>query len=145
MQKQKKDIIQSLKINYYHSRTEPSSNLIDIDGIMTPLISMKHKKALAISGIGDPLSFELILGKQNIEFVDHIALNDHHEYNIEDFISIEKKIKELKPDFLITTEKDLLKLKNSNKKIIEILYALPVQLSLSKKCVDKILNKLELN
>ena len=64
---------------------------------------------------------------------------------MKDFISIEKKIKELKPDFLITTEKDLLKLKNSNKIIIEILYALPVQLSLSKKGVDKILNKLELN
>ena len=64
---------------------------------------------------------------------------------MKDFISIEKKIKELKPDFLITTEKDLLKLKNLNKNIIEILYALPVQLSLSKKGVDKILNKLELN
>ena len=137
--------LKSLKINHYHSRTEPSSNLIDINGKMTPLISMKHQKALAISGIGDPLSFELILGKQNIEFVDHIALNDHHEYNMKDFISIEKKIKELKPDFLITTEKDLLKLKNSNKIIIEMLYALPIQLSLSKKCVDKILNKLKFN
>ena len=60
-------------------------------------------------------------------------------------MNAEKKIKELKPDFLITTEKDLLKLKNLNKNIIEILYALPVQLSLSKKGVDKILNKLELN
>ena len=58
--------LKSLKINHYHSRTEPSSNLIDINGKMTQLISMKHQKALAISGIGYTLSFELILVKQNI-------------------------------------------------------------------------------
>ena len=106
---------------------------------------MKNKRALAISGIGDPLSFELTLKMQNIDFIDHITFNDHREYKNDDFRLIENKIINYNPDFLITTEKDLIKLKYANKNIINKLFALPMQFSISKLCLDSILQKLDLN
>jgi tetraacyldisaccharide 4'-kinase len=137
--------LRSLNINHYHSKYEPSNNLLDINGEKINLAKMKNKRALAISGIGDPLSFELTLKMQNIDFIDHITFNDHHEYKDDDFYFIEKKILNHKPDFLITTEKDLIKLKYANKNIINKLFALPMQFSISKLCLDIILQKLDLN
>ena len=82
---------------------------------------------------------------QNVDFVDHMIFDDHHEYKEDDFKLFENKIKSLKPDFLITTEKDLIKFKSANKSIINMIYALPIQFSLSKICLEIILNKLDLN
>ncbi len=137
--------LRSLNINHYHSKYEPSNNLLDINGEKINLAKMKNKRALAISGIGDPLSFELTLKMQNIDFIDHITFNDHHEYKNDDFRLIENKIINYNPDFLITTEKDLIKLKYANKNIINKLFALPMQFSISKLCLDSILQKLDLN
>ena len=137
--------LKSLNINHYNSKYEPSNNLLDINGIKINLAKMKNKRALAISGIGDPLSFELTLKMQNIDFIDHITFNDHHEYKDDDFRFIEKKIINHKPDFLITTEKDLIKFKYAKQNIINKLFALPIQFSISKLCLDIILKKLDLN
>ena len=137
--------LKSLKMKNYYSKSEPSNKILDINGINKSLVNMKNLKALAISGIGDPLSFELMLKIQNVDFVDHMIFDDHHEYKEDDFKLIENRIKSLKPDFLITTEKDLIKFKSADTSIINMIYALPIQFSLSKICLEIILNKLDLN
>ncbi len=137
--------LRSLNINHYHSTFESSSHLLDINGAKVDLTKIKNKRALAISGIGDPLSFELILKMQSIDFIDHITFNDHHEYEDDDFRIIENQIINHNPDFLITTEKDLIKLKYANKNIINKLFALPIGFMISKSCLDFILQKLDIN
>lgn len=136
--------LKSLKIDYYNSKSEPSKNILDINGVYTSIKNMKNKKALAISAIGDPLSFEIMLKTLNIDFIDHITYKDHYEYKERDFNFIYNKINKLKPDYIITTEKDLIKFNDADKSIINMLYALPIQFSLSKVCLEIILKKLEL-
>ena len=137
--------LRSLNINHYHSKYEPSSYLLDINREKINLAKIKNKRALAISGIGDPLGFELTLKMQKIDFIDHITFNDHHDYKDNDLYLIENKIINLNPDFLITTEKDLIKLKYANKNIINKLFALPIRFTISKSCLDFILQNLDIN
>ena len=137
--------LRSLNINHYHGKHEPCSYLLNTNQEKIDLNKIKNKRALAISGIGDPSSFELTLEMQNIDFIDHIIFNDHYEYKDNDLRLIENKIINHQPDFLITTEKDLIKLKYVNKNINNKLFALPIQFTISKSCLDIILQKLETN
>lgn len=137
--------LKSLNINQYNSKYEPSDFLLDIRGAKVDLTKMTNKRALAFSGIGDPLSFEFVLKMQNIDFIEHIAFNDHHEYKNSDLTKIENKIKQYNPDFIVTTEKDLIKLKNTRKIIVNKLFALPIRFSISESCLDIITQKLNPN
>ena len=47
--------------------------------------------------------------------------------------------------FIITTEKDLVKLQTIKHEICKKVYAIPIQFSLSKKGQQEILNKLGIN
>ena len=137
--------LKSLNINHYRGKHEPCSYLLNTNQEKIDLNKIKNKRALAISGIGDPSSFELTLKMQNIDFIDHIIFNDHYEYKDNDLRLIENKIINHQPDFLITTEKDLIKLKYINKNINNKLFALPIQFTISKSCLDIILQKLDIN
>jgi tetraacyldisaccharide-1-P 4'-kinase len=47
--------------------------------------------------------------------------------------------------FIVTTEKDLIKLRTIKHEICKKVYALPIRFSLSKKGQHEILNKLDFN
>jgi tetraacyldisaccharide 4'-kinase len=84
---------------------------------------LKNKNISCFCSIGDPESFFSMLKNMGLALTDKIIFPDHHHYKITDY----NKLKEIskKTDFLITTEKDIVKinpdmLKITNLAILEI-------------------------
>lgn len=71
---------------------------------------VKNKKAFLVSSIGNPFYFERIIEKLDAIIIKHLKYPDHHNYSSYDIIKIENDFKKSKAEFLITTEKDIVKL-----------------------------------
>ena len=97
---------------------------------------LKEKKALALSGIGNPDSFVKSLEELEIKVVENAIYPDHYEYDQEDVMDIVMKAQLNDVDFIITTEKDSIKfdeeiISNFNKMDTE-LYSLGIELKFNK-------------
>ncbi len=92
----------------FHSHYEPMS-LVGPQGVEEELGSLKGKKILALSGIAHPDSFFTLLRKCEMEIVGEAIFPDHHFYLPKDLSSIKEKSKGV--DGIVTTEKDMLKLR----------------------------------
>lgn len=86
------------------------TSLCDIDGNPKPLFWVSGKRVLLFSGLANPLNFEKTVISLNPEYIERIDFIDHHHFKTKDFEMIEKRAKEMEADFIITTEKDLVKL-----------------------------------
>ena len=76
------------------------------DGVSVNLKEVEHKRALVFSGIGNPLSFENSLNQLKIQILKHHRFPDHFAYQQKDILFLIEEAKSLKADFIITTEKD---------------------------------------
>ena len=92
----------------FHSHYEPA-RLIRPDGKFEPLHLLKGTKVLALSGIANPVYFSSLLRKCGMEVAVEMIFPDHHLYTAQDLTSILGKVKEA--DWIVTTEKDMVKLK----------------------------------
>ena len=92
----------------YHSHYEPLG-LIGPEGAWEELHSIKGKKVLALSGIANPNYFSSLLRKCGMEIAGEVIFQDHHLYTAKDLTFIRKKVNEV--DWVVTTEKDMVKLK----------------------------------
>ncbi len=90
----------------FHSHYEPVA-LIGPNGERDNAESLRGKKILAVSGIGNPGYFASLLRKSGAEVAAQAVFSDHHRYSPEDLLSIDKKSRGL--DSIVTTEKDMLK------------------------------------
>jgi len=70
-----------------------------------------NKNVIAFSGIGNPKSFEDLMIKTDVKVVKHIAFSDHHWYTDNDITTIIDARKQTNADFIITTEKDVTRLR----------------------------------
>jgi tetraacyldisaccharide 4'-kinase len=71
---------------------------------------LQGKRCLAFAAIADPERFRQMLGKLGILLVAFYAYPDHHYYTEREMHFLRSEALEKKADFLLTTEKDLLKL-----------------------------------
>lgn len=78
------------------------------------LSKLVNQDVIAFTGIADPLLFKKILIENNINIEDFIAYPDHHFYTDEDIRKIIASAEQNNCEIIITTEKDLVKLKNYN-------------------------------
>ena len=92
----------------FHSHYEPTS-WVDPEGEEEELNSLKGKKILALSGIANPAYFSSLLRKCGTEVVREVIFPDHHLYVSKDLTFIREKSKGA--DCIVTTEKDMLKLR----------------------------------
>jgi tetraacyldisaccharide 4'-kinase len=67
---------------------------------------LKGKKVLAFSGIGNPVSFEKSLEVLGVEVIKHRKFPDHFSYKKPDIMNMEREAQKSGADFMITTEKD---------------------------------------
>jgi tetraacyldisaccharide 4'-kinase len=95
----------------FHSHYEPAG-LVGPREEQEALHPLKGTKILALSGIADPNSFSSLLRKCGMEIVSEMIFPDHHLYTTKDISLIEEKSK--KVDYIVTTEKDMVKLKKLN-------------------------------
>jgi len=95
----------------FHSHYEPVS-LVSPKDEEEELDSLKGREILALSGVANPGYFSSMLRKCGAKIVGEAIFPDHHVYTSEDLSSIEEKSK--RADCIVTTEKDMVKLKQLN-------------------------------
>ena len=69
------------------------------------------KNLVTVSGIAQPDGFRKMLENLEGTLIGNLEFADHHDYSINDVHKILKKQDELKPDYIVTTEKDAVKLR----------------------------------
>ena len=111
--------------------------LSQIDNVKSklPISKIKGKKILIFTGIGNPAAFKRSISQYNPSSVKLISFHDHHYYNSNDIKRIINESGNF--DFVITTEKDYVKLKSYrfNSKF----YVLKISLKIKE---DKIFKKI---
>ncbi len=77
---------------------------------MSDLKYLENKRLILMSSIGDGEYFEETVKDLNGNVLNHVKFGDHHNYSKDDIDRIAKMCDERKFDFLVTTEKDAVKL-----------------------------------
>jgi tetraacyldisaccharide 4'-kinase len=90
----------------------------------------ENKKALVFSGIGNPKSFENSLKHLKISVLKHKAFPDHFAYRRKDVLSLVEETKSLGADFMVTTEKDSVRIPMVNRPEVPI-YVLKIDLKVT--------------
>jgi len=93
--------------------------------------ALKGKSVLIFSGIGNPQGFENCIGELGIKIVKSFRFSDHHNYTQEDIDNIIKTTRQMNVDTIITTQKDAVKVKELQVKVVSIL-ALNIKLNITK-------------
>ena len=100
-------------------------------------------KVVAVSGVGDPRSFESSLLKENVSILYHFKFRDHHNYDQADINNIAKASKTMNALSIVTTEKDYVKLKKLDISKIDFkLFIVKSNFYLNKQSTQKILSKI---
>jgi len=109
LEKRIQEIYPGLQV--FHSDYIPVS-LVDPEETQEELDSFKGRRILALSGVANPNSFSSMLRKCEMKIVGEAIFPDHHLYSFKDLPYIEEKAKGA--DGIVTTEKDMVKLKKLN-------------------------------
>ena len=81
-----------------------------LEGQPIPLTAFRGKKAVAFAAIARPESFYHLLRKAGIGVTRSFTFPDHHQYQEADMAMLMQAVKESHASFLITTEKDMVRL-----------------------------------
>lgn len=84
------------------------------DGSTIELKELENKKTLAFSGIGNPESFGNSIKQHKIDILKHRIFPDHFLYRPKDILSLMEESRNLDVDFMITTEKDSVRIPKIN-------------------------------
>jgi tetraacyldisaccharide 4'-kinase len=98
---------------------------------------LKGKKALAFSGIGNPVSFERTLQNLGISIADLMRFRDHHWYTTYDQKAIINKAGQCGAQAIVTTEKDAVRFSQNTTWEIPAYY-LSIEFQLQQKESDLI-------
>lgn len=89
-----------IPVSLYDNKTKKTYKLDHLNG----------KSVMLLSSIGDPEYFEETVRDLGSNIVEHIKFPDHHDYRRSDMDFIIKRCSERNFDFILTTEKDTVKL-----------------------------------
>ena len=102
-----------LKVNcpVFNFSFEPQ-RLSRLDGqAQLSLLQLKGGRLLLTSGIAQPAGFGLLLEQQGGNVIRKLEFQDHHDYVFKDVQKILHEQEKLQPDYIVTTEKDAVKLR----------------------------------
>ena len=102
----------------------------------------KNKRIIAVSALGDPRGFHKTLEQMGLAVVNKITFLDHHDYVQKDIDKIIDKAKTHNADIIVTTEKDLVKLKKYNFDKFD-LFSLGIQFQIESKSEKELFNYIE--
>ena len=109
--------IEKMKLSYIFSKIIYDDNMITISGEKIKTNIINGENIYIISALGDSKGFEKTIKKTGAIIKGHKKFPDHHSYNTKDIQKVKKSAIESNAKFLITTEKDLVKIKNYNGEI----------------------------
>ena len=104
------------------------SKLCDLKGNMKPLFWLQGKRLLIFSGLANPLNFEKTVISLAPSYIERIDFKDHHNFKPKDIALVRKKAEKMDADYIVTTEKDLVKLPDNLN--IPNLYVLKIEFSM---------------
>jgi tetraacyldisaccharide 4'-kinase len=70
----------------------------------------KNKPVMAFCGIAQPQLFKDTLIQQDVDLKDFIIFSDHYNYTNSDLMKMSRRAKKMNCHYIITTEKDLIKI-----------------------------------
>lgn len=100
----------ALKKPLLFSRLKFGQHLISITHQEENISNMHHKSAFLFSGLGDNQSFIKSVESIGLTIIDQFLFSDHHQYDKQDFTLIESRFNKSGADYILTTEKDMIKL-----------------------------------
>jgi len=107
----------------------------DLNGeIKRDINSVCSKKVCVVSAIANASYLKYMLKNMEVEIVQEIEYPDHHDYTQDDIEAVQKKANEAGCDYIITTEKDAVKIKK-----------LPLDFTRDKQSSDSKINILVLH
>ena len=83
----------------------------DIKGNRPEMSLLKDKKVYAFCGLANPESFRQTVLSLGCDICGFKSYRDHYKYSNDDMSYLEAQARELTCDFLVTTEKDMVKLR----------------------------------
>lgn len=86
-------------------------HLVDLSGSEVSLSILRNKRAIAFCGIAKPTGFIEMIFQTGVREIYAVWYPDHFIYSQSDVDELEKLFYRLKPEVVITTEKDMVKLK----------------------------------
>ena len=102
-------------------------------------------KALLLSGIGDPKSFEKSARSHGCIIIGIKQFKDHYSYNKKSLLKIVQLAKNLKADYILTTEKDWVKIEPLKPDFLFVVLKIELNLSEKEKMKDILKKQLNLN
>ncbi len=106
--------------------------LVGLDGKALSTDVLKEKRVFAFSGIGNPGQFLDLLSDLGASVVGHKAFRDHHCYGGRDIKKIIKKAGDGQAGIIVTTEKDMVKLRElSSSKDFRNIFAVKISLEVN--------------
>ncbi|MFH1852952.1 MAG: tetraacyldisaccharide 4'-kinase [Candidatus Neomarinimicrobiota bacterium] len=73
------------------------------------LEDLNQKPVLAVSAVGDPAGFGKTLRQAGVNVIEQVSYTDHFNYRDADINDLHRKLEQLRAEYIVTTEKDLLK------------------------------------
>lgn len=107
-----------------------------LSGKKLPLDVLSGRGVICFCGIGNPDSLKNTVLNLNVELKDFVAFKDHYRYEKKDISKINETAKEYKTDWIVTTEKDIMRLKNFS--LPENLVSLIIEFSIDKDFYEKV-------
>jgi len=107
------------------------------------LEAFSGKRVFVFAGIGNPYSFKKVIERLNGEIVEFKTFSDHFFYTQKHIRNILKKAQDRKVDFILTTEKDAVRIPQNGMNLEKFpIYSLVVDLKITsgQKTFDSILN-----
>lgn len=130
--------LKTIGLPLFKTNIIPSLYLLDNKNNKIDIDYFSGKTALLFSGIGDPESFTKTVQNLNIRILDSINFKDHKNYSKSDIKRIRNKYIKTGADVILTTEKDFLKIGETDLPI----YTIPITMDIDEKGYAHILKLL---
>jgi tetraacyldisaccharide 4'-kinase len=106
-----------------------------------PLEALRNRRAFAFCGIAHPESFRQTLASLSLLPAGFKAYRDHYFYTAADMHDLERQSRRLQCDVLLTTEKDMIKLKEL--KIPDTVFSLEMEWNTDAAFYDDVFKRIE--
>jgi tetraacyldisaccharide 4'-kinase len=120
-------IERSTRARIFTSRYQPIDLVDCSSGENKPLSALRGAKTLVFSGIARPASLTALLRSLGADIVAENAFPDHHAYTCSDLAELFKRAADARVSLIVTSEKDMVRLKDLKP---EGIWALRIELSI---------------
>lgn len=116
------------------------------DGAKTGLDTISGHRVMALSAIANPSSFMTILSSLSCTLASEVSFPDHHSYKAKELEEIKQKARAAGAEFIVTTEKDAVKLEQFKDKKGTPIYYLTIDLDMhgeEQRFIDAVLSGIQ--